>query len=336
MSTIFTVEIISDPTIISNSSSVQTDILTDIFFNNFMSVFGSDINNPVVSTQATDNLKTFFNSFGVDIQNALDNANAVANVQTISLSSYYRLGDLKTDKSVVQLDMEGNEITSNDYASFSDNKENANNILGSVEKINENDLLIADSINKRAIIVDINDKRIKWEYVSDRNIFDVHYVPYDINILINNVNSVITDTIIENNSYISWVNNSSSNITIYSGDVSNSSFDDSFDINQYGIYFKSDVIHNGESYTNKFDLEGKFGWFSYPVISIGNIIVSKSKLSPLDYFIVTEGDGNESAFTNRIIKVDCYGNIKWTYGEGEIVKPRDARPSLNKRVIISV
>jgi hypothetical protein len=335
MSTIFKLDIISDPTIESNAINIRTDILVEVFTNNFMNVFGEDVNNTTINAKDKEKLKTFLNSFSSDVGRMMDDANAIANVKTISISSYYRTGDINTDKSIVQLDMDGNEIISNDFASFSDAKENAKNILGSIEKINESELLVADSINKRAIIVDMVEQRVKWEYVSDRYIFDAHYIPHDINILVNDGTITLSDIVIGNNDYVTWVNNSSSDITIYSGDVDESSFDSSFDINQYGKYFKSEILHSGEVYTYKFEMEGKFGWFSYPVVNIGKVISSKCKISPLDYFIITEGDGNDSAFTNRVIKVNCYGDSKWTYGEGYLVKPRDARPIINNKIIIS-
>jgi hypothetical protein len=80
--------------------------------------------------------------------------------------------------SVVQLNMNGEVVFSNNAAVFSDTKENAKKILGSAEKIGESELLIGDSINKRAIIVHtdllIETPKVIWEYESDRNVVDFH------------------------------------------------------------------------------------------------------------------------------------------------------------------
>ena len=54
-----------------------------------------------------------------------------------------------------------------------------------------------------------------------------------------------------------------------------------------------------------------------------------------DNFIIVENDLLESPFSSRVIKIDSYGNILWSFGEGYIVNTRDARPLLNGDIIIS-
>ena len=60
-------------------------------------------------------------------------------------------------------------------------------------------------------------------------------------------------------------------------------------------------------------------------ISNGNIIVSDNKLSSANQFIIVESDCMESPYSGRIIKVDQYGNVLWTFGNGGyLVNARDA------------
>lgn len=102
----------------------------------------------------------------------------------LTLQSIFRVSiipepTISNKSTTIILDMDGNIITKNGEANFSDTKYNAKSILGSVEKISKNDILIADSKNKRAIIVDVLKNRIKWEYISDRYIYDAHLFPRD-------------------------------------------------------------------------------------------------------------------------------------------------------------
>jgi hypothetical protein len=43
----------------------------------------------------------------------------------------------------------------------------------------------------------------------------------------------------------------------------------------------------------------------------------------------------ETPFSSRVIRVDSYGNIIWTFGNNYLVKPRDARPLLDNKILIS-
>ena len=243
--------------------------------------------------------------------------------------------------SVVQYDMNGNVVFSNNEAIFADSKENAKNYLGSVEKISNSELLIGDSINKRAIIsnTDLSTKQSKviWEYNSDRFVVDFRLNIQSIKVI--QINDGYVDTPI---SYISpgqeikWTNNSASPVTIYSGLTTYEDFLGNPNLNLYGDDFKSSVLNSGDSYIFKFNQEGNYSWFTYPSILTGYINVTSQRLSEQDQFLILESDGLESPFSSRVIKVDSWGNAIWTFGEGYLVKPRDVRPLANNNVLISV
>jgi len=106
-------------------------------------------------------------------------------------------------------------------------------------------------------------------------------------------------------------------------------------LNLYGDVFKSGVLQPGERFAYKFVMVGEYDWFVYPGILTGRVSVTRNRISSMDQFIVLESDGLESPFSSRVIKVDAWGNILWSFGESYLVKPRDARPLINDGVIIS-
>jgi outer membrane protein assembly factor BamB len=117
---------------------------------------------------------------------------------------------------LVELDMNGNGIMSNNLATFAASKEQAKNILGSSEKIGKNELLIADSINKRAIIVNADTNQIIWEYESDRYIVDFHLNKQDERVVSIYDGSVSSGfTYLKQGMNLIWKNQSSGNWFYY-------------------------------------------------------------------------------------------------------------------------
>ena len=241
--------------------------------------------------------------------------------------------------SVVQLNLSGNVIFSNNAAVFAQDKESAATLLGSAEKIGDNELLIGDSYNKRAIITytDLSTQKpqIEWQMDSDRYIPDFHLILQD-DVTISVTDDAISssEVVIRQGTNIIWENNSSAPITILSGTTSYSEFQLDPDLNLYGDVFRSPVLQPGEVYSYKFVSAGEQDWFAYSSILPGKITITKTRLSSRDQFVVLESDGLESPFTSRLIKVDCYGNVLWAL-ENYIVLPRDARPLISGGVIIS-
>jgi len=236
--------------------------------------------------------------------------------------------------SVVQMDMEANVLMSNNAAKFATTRENALSLLGSVEKLGDSEILIGDSYNKRAIItytdLDTEIPLIEFQYDSDRYIPDFHIVSQD-NVTISIRDDAISESevFIRQGTLIIWENNSASPVSIYSGSTTASTFALDPDLNLYGDIFQSPVLQPGERFSYKFTSVGGYGWFVYSSILTGTINVTKNRISSRDQFIILESDGLESPFSSRIIRVDCYGNILWSFGNSYLVKPRDARPMLN-------
>lgn len=310
----------NETTIDSPENNVPTNLQ-----NIFIEMFSEAVNNPFSLQKSLQTVKNFY-----ELQIS-DQTAQFLSIDTTSVTN-------PNAKTVIQLNMDGTEILSSTAASFGLNKDDVKNNLGSVEKASNNEILVADSENKRVIIIDTVTGKTKWEFMSDRYVLDAHWFPYEIKISItNNMEdyTIMEEQVINIFQNVTWINNTSSLITIYSGDVTEDSFDDNFNINIYGTQFKSSTIEPGKSFSYNFKTEGSYGWFSYPQIVIGSLYVSNSKLSPNDYFLITEGDGLESAFTGRVYKVDVWGNEIWNFGRGYLVHPKDARIA-NNNVLISI
>jgi len=242
--------------------------------------------------------------------------------------------------SVVQLTMKGEVLLSNNAAIFADSKVEAKETLGSAEKLGDSELLMGDSRNKRAIITYTNlttqKPYIEWEYNSDRYVSDFHIVIQDdVTITIGNDSIDNSDVFIRQGTNIIWVNSSITPVTIYSGTTTYDDFQLDPNLNLYGDEFKSTVLQPGDRYSFKFVTVGEFNWFIYPNILTGKVTVNRNRISNLDKFIILENDGLDSPFSSRVIKVNSWGNITWDFGSSYLVKPRDARPMLNNKVIIS-
>jgi hypothetical protein len=242
--------------------------------------------------------------------------------------------------SVVQLDMQGNVIMSNNAAVFANNKEDAKTLLGSAEKLGNSEFLIGDSVNKRAIITytDLTTQRsqVEWIYESDRYIPDFHIVLQD-DVLISIGNDSISPSsvFIRQGTNIIWENNSVAPVTVIYGTTSYDEFSLDPDLTLYGDLFQSQVLQPGDRYAYKFVTVGEFGWFVYPDILVGKVTVTRNRISSRDQYLVLENDGLESPFSSRVIKVDSWGNVVFEFGNSYLVKPRDSRPLLNGNIIIS-
>lgn len=242
--------------------------------------------------------------------------------------------------SVVQLDLSGNVLMSNNAAVFATSRSEAKNILGGVKKVGQNELLIADAKDQRAVITytDFVNKKIKvtWQYDSDRYVCDfILYPQDDIEISVTDGAIDTPEPFIIRGQTITWTNNSASPISIYSGNTDYDTFYENPDLSKYGTYFESGTLNPGESYTFRFEMNGEFDWFVYPSILTGKVTVTEQRISSRDMFYILESDGLESPYTSRAIKVDSWGNVLWSFGENYLVKPRDIRALSNNQVLIS-
>jgi hypothetical protein len=304
------------------------------------------LDNSINDTDLSEGLKqAYIDVFTILVQNPTDVDKSIAVFENYyeslipaiitSNASTVPISQNNISNKVVQIDMDGNLIAANNQPSFAVSKEQSKNLLGSVEKQKGNEILIADSVNKRAIIIDIPTQKIKWEYNSDRYVVDAHMVLKDqITIKINNSNYVSDDVVVNKGQMAIWENNMNFPIVIYSGDISGVDVNVNFDIDSYGDTFKSIVLNEGERWSFTFNNEGEMPWFSYPNIYSGKIIVSDYKISSANQYILIESDSLESPFTSSAIKIDCWGNILWKLDN--LVNPKDVRSLLDNKTLISI
>jgi len=274
---------------------------------------------------------------------------------------------------VVQLFMDGGIVFSNSNAVFARTKDEIKNNLGSVSKIGPNNVLVADPNQKKAIILSVNLSSF-MDSIKER-IFGQVATPEDdkfLQAIFGDYNSAvgIADIVWEYNSKlqvggfylfspeakvitvrddcnenflsrirqgmtITWTNNSNKPVSIYSGTTTYDQFALNPDLGIYGGDFKSPVLQSGESWSKKFFTVANYDWFVYPDILTGTISVTGENVNAEDTFLVLERDGFNQPFSSRVIKIDSWGNILWSFGEAYLVKPRKVRPLINGGVIIS-
>jgi len=296
----------------------------------FTSVFVTLSTNPFDIEKANGYMTTYYRDLkGAEF--SVSDFNALLQKSSVVIASVVVKG-----KNIVQLDMDGNIMLFDQNPSFSDTKGNSKEMLGSAEKIGDNEFLIADSINKRAIIISSISHKVLWEYISDRYIVDAHMTLSD-NALISIESSYVGGELrIHNNQTVIWENNTDVPLYVYSGDITNIDLDHNFNINDYGLDFKSNLLNIGDRYAHKITSTVEQSWFTYPNFMNGRIIVSNNIVSDSSQFILTESDSLDSVSSSRVIKIDVWGNIMSSFGTGYLVKPRDARPLKDGRILISV
>jgi len=314
--TIFTIAMNPEVSTIDNTPNVSDD-LKGVFVQALTNFIGS----PFESNGLLEPLESFY------IEQLGDDVSVLITNQDLFIQ--------RQNTKVVQMDMDAGIITSTSQAFFHETKAQAVDSLGSAEKISETEVLIADTQNNRAIIVDTATNRIMWEYNSDRYIVDAHIVLADTNILVTSSEATNSDMAINKNKTVIWTNNTNHIVTIYSGDIGDITDSVDIDLDLYGDDFKSFAMNPSDRFAYKFTIEKKYKWFSYPDLVKGDITISRIKAFSSDYFVILERDNLESPFTSRAIKIDIYGNIITEFGrEGYLVKPSDARP-LNNGILIS-
>jgi hypothetical protein len=236
----------------------------------------------------------------------------------------------------IQLDMDGNVIARNSDALYASTKEQVQVIMGGSRKISDTEILVADAINQKAFILDLVSQETKWEYNSDRYVFDAYMVPRnDVVISVNQTSANNTDIIINQNDVVIWNNQLSTTISILSGEIEVAEFQLNPDLDLYGDDFESNDLSHDDRFGFRFNTSGVYYWFSYPNLVTGKITVSDLRISGTNQFIILEGDSLDSPFSNRVIKVDGYGNILWTFGgEGLVTNPRSIQALLDGKVLI--
>lgn len=291
-----------------------------------------------------------------------------------ALISTYILSIYKSySSSVIQLDMSGNIILSDNSISFAQNKDEIKRIPGSVEKLGDQ-IFIGGGKNKYAYIFSASASSFTnvilnayfpynsrtsdqidfvndvfggsstsvsvlspvWSYKSKRNVTSFHLAKTNIQDVYIRDDSVEDNLFsIRQNTTIKWNNVSSKPVSVYSGSTDYDTFQLNPDLSIYGTEFKSTIIQPGESWSYKFVTAGEYDWFIYPDILSGKIIVSKPEMNADDEFYIVENDSLLSPQSSRVIRVDSWGNVVWSFGESYLTKPRRAMPMFNNNVLIS-
>ncbi|MCK9434616.1 MAG: hypothetical protein M0R32_07290 [Candidatus Cloacimonetes bacterium] len=244
--------------------------------------------------------------------------------------------------SVVQMDMDGNVLFTNNSAKFADSLSTVKIILGSAEKTSNNELLIADAIRNRAIITltDLSTEKpfIAWQYDSDRAVSDFHLVENTEQVITIDNNGISSEVMnIKSGSSIVWLNDSLVPIQILSGKTTEEQFLSDPDLTLYGDEFSSGIINPGERYSYQFDNIGSFDWFSYDgtTIDSGLVQVSSGRVSSSDKYLLVENDKSSLLFGSRVIKVNSWGDVIWSFGEDWLHHPKDARGAPDGSILIS-
>lgn len=242
--------------------------------------------------------------------------------------------------SVVQYSMDGQMLFSNNAAKFADTEANAKIYLGSAIKASASDLVVADSIRQRALVcrtdLTTGKPHVIWEYKSDRLVPDCQLATEETTTISVADSSCDKPLIyIRAGESVVWRNDSSVPIIIVSGTTSPAIFAADPDLTLYGDEFTSVELQPGEQYSHTFDDGGEMGWFSHPTIVTGKIGISSAGISQSDKYLIVEKDPIPSVGSGRISKVDSYGKIEWTFGEGFLYNPKDVRKLSGDSVIIS-
>ena len=246
--------------------------------------------------------------------------------------------------SVVQFNLNGKLLFSNNAAKFGELRADAAVGLGGVKKTNVGELMIADAVQQRAIITHTNladqSTFVAWQYDSDRQVTDFRIVSSIAAVIGLTQTTVDTpELLISSGTSVTWTNNSPGPQTIYSGSTTMSQFNGDPDLTLYGKDFISSELKPGESFSRSFSELGDFNWFAYPAITgaevTGLIRVSANRIGPNDKYIIVENDPTAEITSGRVIQVDAWGNILWIFGEGLLYNPRDARPLPDGSIVIS-
>jgi plastocyanin len=183
--------------------------------------------------------------------------------------------------------------------------------------------------------ISVPEETVLWQYNSSRYVTAFRLIPSEISISIYDGSIDSTPTTVRQGDTVTWVNNSSQSIYVYSGFTSYDLFNFNPDLNLYGQDFSSTEIEVGGSWSFTFSGTGTNDWFIYPTILTGKIIVVSPRINSNDYFLIAENDGLSLPFSSRIIKTNYNKNIVWSFGNSYLIKPRNVKPMYNNKVLIS-
>jgi len=247
----------------------------------------------------------------------------------------------KDGHSVVQYASTGVLRLSNNDAVIASTKGDAKIYLGGAQKYGANELFIADPNGRRAMVIELDQTNMTssviWQYDSDKLISDFNRVPTGSGIVSVSSAAIQPSLLyVRRDSSVTWYNNSNETIRILSGTTTAAQFALDPDLDLFGDEFDSGDILPGEYYSSSFLNIGTFDYFVYPFIYTGKVSVIETSITPDDSFILAENDPSGSSYLNRVIKVDAWGNILWSFGESFASLIKSAKPTDSGEIIITV
>ena len=264
----------------------------------------------------------------------------IAKCATPSYLNYYGLS-YRDGHSVAEYSQAGKLVMSNNLAVIAANKTDAKTYLGSVVKYGSGEIFIGDPNGKRAIVVELDTTNktstIIWAYDSDKMISDFNRVP-DVSGIVNIDDSGIdnSEASIRRDVSVTWYNNTNETVRILSGATTYVQFYQDPDLDLFGSEFDSGDVLPGEYYSFRFLNIGTFDYFVYPFIFTGSVSVIETSITPNDTFVLAENDPSGSSYLNRVLKIDAWGNIVWSFGEAFVSLVKDAKPTSSGEIVITV
>ena len=264
-------------------------------------------------------------------------------IAKVGTPSYLNYSDTsyRDGYSVVEYSEAGSLVLADNNSVIENNKENAKKFFGGAYKYGSDELFVADAYGKRAVVVELDtDKKtssIVWAYDSDKIVSDFSRIPDASGF------NYIRDSGIENelvyvrrDMSVTWYNNTNETIRILSGETDYDQFYADPDFDLFGSDFDSGDLLPGQYYTFRFINIGTYNYFVYPFIYTGKTYVLETSITPNDTFVLVENDPNCSSYLNRIIKIDAWGNVMWSFGESFASLIKDAKPISSNEIIIAV
>jgi hypothetical protein len=247
-------------------------------------------------------------------------------------------GVAEGENTIVRMDMNGSLESLSGATLFAESKSDAKWLPGGSKQISDNEILVADPINKRAFVFDFSRNKVTWVYQSDRAVLDCYVTPSEdiLNISLTDgatshgTHDVVLGTVVV------WTNNRSSSTSVYSGTTTSTAFQEDPNLENYGSNFQSATLAVGERFAYIFGIEGEYGWFEYPSIITGSISAHKNRVDSRSRFTILESDGLESPHTGRIVIVDAWGKEKWSWGTNLLVKPTSVQGLVNSKILVSM
>lgn len=243
--------------------------------------------------------------------------------------------------SVVQYDMGGNVLFTNNAAKFAEGREDAKSSLGSAVKVGASSLAIADACNRRAIVVATDlatmESRVEWEYDSDRIVSDMQPCESpDREVVVGESSCSPEDVYVGAGATVVWRNSSSVPIRVLSGATTPEAFAADPDLSLYGDEFSSDEVPPGGEVAIPFPNQGDFAWFAHPNVVSGVVHVGAAAVAEDSRYVVLEKEESGSFVGSRVAMLDSWGNVLWTFGHGLLSDPTDVRPLADGAMMVSV